>query len=204
MGKLAVVLSLLLLSFSHASLAADPCAYDRDAMLALDEHAFDQDLAGGWRALDNLPGCQLAAAELIAAYRAAHPGSSSLLAWHEGQARASAGQYEQAIPLLEHARKPAEQDLAGWNHYVDATVAFLRGDEPALLQARQRLASIPYPEGAGLPPLRDGHIEFPAQPGQPAMRMRWPTNLDVVDGLAACFGKPYAEAYGAACRPATK
>jgi hypothetical protein len=28
----------------------------------------------------------------------------------------------------------------------------------------------------------------------------WPPNLDVVDGLSACFNLPYAEAYGAACR----
>jgi hypothetical protein len=30
--------------------------------------------------------------------------------------------------------------------------------------------------------------------------MRWPPNIDVVEGLVRCVGRPYAEAYGA-CRP---
>lgn len=183
--------------------AADPCGYEVDAMLALDENSFDQDLSaggGGWRAIANVPGCELAAADLLALYRQRHSGSGSLLLWHEGQLRASAGRYEEAIPLLDRARKPVEQDRMGWNHYVDATVAFLRHDRPALTAARERLASVPYPEGAGMPPLKDGHIEFPARPGQPAMRLRWPPNLDVVDGFVACFDKPYSVAYATACR----
>ena len=115
--------------------------------------------------------------------------------------RASGGQYERAIPLLESARKAADQDLAGWNYYVDATTAFLRRDKPALLAARERLAAVAYPENASLPPLKDGYFEFPGQPGQPVMRMRWPPNIDVVDRLVTCFAKPYSEAYGSSCRP---
>lgn len=177
--------------------------YDKDAMLALDENAFDQNLGnggGGWRAIGNLPGCENAAADLLAAYRAKHPDASAILAWHEGQMRASAGQYQQAIPLLELDRKPKEQDKAGWNAYVDATVAFLRRDRSALVKAREALASTPYPEGSGLPPLKDGYFEVPGPPGQPPSRMRWPPNIEVVDGLLACFGKSYADAYGVACR----
>lgn len=205
MTRLTATVLCLLLFASPMVAAADRCAYDADAMLALDETAFDQDLAGGgggWRAVGNIPGCEIAAADLLARYRARHPGAGSILAWHEGQMRASAGQYEQTIPLLESARKPAGQDLAGWNHYVDATVAFLRQDRPALVVARERLAAVPYPEGAGLPALKDGYLEPPTRPGQPAIRMRWPPNLDVVDELVTCFGRPYAEAYGASCRPA--
>lgn len=197
--------ALILSLGSTAAHATDRCKYDEAAMLALDEKAFDQDLSGaggGWRALANISGCELAAAELIAAYRARHPGSNSVLAWHEGQMRASAGEYERAIPLLDSARRPAAEDFAGWNHYVDATLAFLRHDKPALLAARERLAAIPYPEKSGLPPLKDGMLELPVPPGQPPMKMRWPLNIDAVDGLVACFDKPYAEAYGAAsCRP---
>jgi hypothetical protein len=116
--------------------------------------------------------------------------------------RASAGQYERAIPLLESARKTEAQDPLGWNYYVDATTAFLRHDRAALLNAREQLAAVVYPEGSGLPPLKDGYIEFPSRPGQPVMRMRWPPNIEVVDGLVACFGKPYSEAYGSvSCRP---
>ena len=173
-------------------------------MLSLNEAAFDQDLSnggGGWRRIDNIPGCQLAAADLIAAYRAKHPSSGSLLAWHEGQVRATAGQYARAIPLLHSAMKDPEQDRAGWNHYVSATVAFLQGDRPGLLRAREQLAAVPYPADSGMPPLKDGYMEVSVQPGQPPMKVRWPPNIDVVDGLVACFGKPYNEACGMSCRP---
>lgn len=203
MDNPALVAFALLLLVTTLARAGAPCAYDAAAMLALDEAAFDQDLAnggGGWRAIANTPGCELAAGDLLATYRSAHPKASGLLAWHEGQMRATAGQYERAIELLDQDRKPEAQDKAGWNHYVDATVAFLRGDSLALLKARAQLAAVPYPEGAGLPPLKDGHFEVPVAAGQPAARMRWPPNIDVVDGLVACYGKPYAEAYGAACR----
>ena len=173
------------------------CAYDKDAMLALDEPAFDQDIGGegGWRSVANIDGCQVAAADLIAEYRAQHPDGSNILAWHEGQMRAMAGQTERAIPLLDDARKSDAEDLGGWNPYVDATVAFLRNDKPALLDARTRLAAVGYPADMGPPPV-DGYIELPTQPGQPPMRVRWPPNIDVVDGLVACFGKTYSEAYG--------
>jgi hypothetical protein len=175
--------------------------YDEKALLSLDESAFDQDPHGGWRAISNVPGCELAAADLLAAYRSRYPRSSSTLSWHEGQIRASAGQYERAIPLLENGRKPADQDLAGWNYYVDASVAFLRRDRSGLLAARQRLATVAYPEIAGMPPLKDGYLELPAQPGQLTTKVRWPPNLEIVEGLVACFDKPYSEAYGKSCRP---
>ena len=178
------------------------CAYDKGTLLSLDEQTFDQDLSnggGGWRALAGKPGCELTAADLLAEYRAAHPSSSPILAWHEGQLRATAHQYDRAIPLLKSSRQQPSEDMTGWNYYVDATVAFLSGDKERLVRARTQLASVPYPANAGMPPFKDGYIEVPAQGGMPAMKVRWPPNIDVVDGLVRCFGKPYAEAYGA-CR----
>lgn len=201
-NELASSALLFLLLGCSVSYAADRCEYDAEAMLALDENAFDQDWSGsggGWRAVANIPGCELAAADLLAAYRAKHQSSSSILAWHEGQMRASAGQYERAIPLMESARKPADQDFAGWNYYVDASLAFLRHDKPGLLAARERLARVAYPED--WPPLKGGYVELATQPGQPPVKMRWPPNIDVVDGLIACFEKPYSEAYETSCRP---
>jgi len=177
------------------------CAYDLPRMLALDEAAFDQDLPdGGWRAVGNIPGCQAAAAELIAAYRARHPGTSPNVAWHQGQMLAFAGMNAQAVAVLDSARKDPAEDIAGWNHYVDATIAFLSGDEEGLARARARLAATPVDAASGMPPPVDGYIELPGQPGQPPIRMRWPPNIDVVEGLVRCVGRPYAEAYGA-CRP---
>ncbi|MDI1253866.1 hypothetical protein, partial [Thermomonas sp.] len=204
--KQLILLTLLVLLFSACSTTriANQCQYDRDAMLSLDEDSFDQDLSnsgGGWRSIGNIKGCELAAAQLISAYRAKHPSSSSVLAWHEGQMLASANQYSRAIPLFEIARKDPAEDKAGWNHYVDATVAFLRRDKVALIAAKEKLAATPYPEGTGMPPIKNGYIEFPAQPGQPVMRIHWPPNIDVVEGLINCFDKSYIEADGTSCRP---
>jgi len=176
------------------------CSFDKQAMLALAPDSFDQDLSnggGGWRAVAARPGCELAAADLIRDYRQAHPGSPGLLSWHEGQLRAFAGNYEMAIPLMEASRQPPDSDPAGWNPYVDATVAFLRHDASALAAARKQLKAVPA--SPDLPPVHDGHIELPTADGQ-KIRMRWPPNVDVVEGLAACFDKPYVEAYGPACR----
>ena len=208
-GIRCVMRQLLAIAFALAAcsvIAAEPpdgkCAYDQEALLSLDEAAFDQDLPnGGWRRIGNIPGCEAAAADLIAAYRARHPESSSTVAWHQGQMLASAGMNEQAVPALESARKDPSEDVAGWNHYVDATIAFLFGDRERLEQARDQLAAVPHDATPGMPPLVDGYIELPTQPGQPPIRMRWPPNIDVVDGLINCFGKPYSEAYGASCRP---
>lgn len=185
----------------HAAESGDGrCAYDA-ALLSLDEAAFDQDLPnGGWRSIGNIPGCEAAAAALIAAYRDRHPDASPTVAWHQGQMLAFAGLHDQAVPVLESARKDPARDVAGWNHYVDATIAFLSADRATLERARERLAAVPYEEAPGMPPLVDGAIELPSQPGQPPIRIRWPPNLDVVEGFVRCFGKSYREAYGAACR----
>jgi hypothetical protein len=182
----------------------ETCGYDRAAMLALDEQAFDQDLnngGGGWRRIEAIPGCQLAAAELLRDYRVTHHVDGVTMAWHEGQMRAAAGQYREAIELFDSAHKPENQANAGWNAYVDASIAFLRRDRAALEAARTRVAAVPYPQGSGLPPLNQGYIEFPAEAGRPPMKMRWPPNIDVVDGLLHCFSESYAVALNEArCR----
>jgi len=170
-------------------------------MLALDENAFDQDLSnggGGWRGVAGKHGCIAAAADLIDAYRQAHPDASTTLAWHEGQMRASLGQDAKAIALFDAARHPPERDKAGWNHYVDATIAFLRHDRPALQAARDALAKVPYAAAEGMPPAldKDGYIEFPAEDGQPSFKMRWPPNIEIVEAFLNCFDKSYDEAYG--------
>lgn len=178
------------------------CVHDRQALLALDEQAFDQAFPdGGWRSIGNIPGCEAVAAELIGAYRARHPEASSNVAWHQGQMLAFAGMDEQAMAVFDSARNDPAQDIVGWNHYVDATIAFLAGDRVRLQQARERLVSVPYGAAPGMPPLVDGVIELPGPAGQAPIRMRWPPNIDVVDGLLACFGQPYRDAYGPSCRP---
>jgi hypothetical protein len=75
---------------------ADPSENPR-----LKEAQFDQDIAGGWRALANRAGCGLAAAALLRDYRKAHRNGAGLLVWHEAQLRAFAGQSRQAAALME-------------------------------------------------------------------------------------------------------
>jgi len=166
-------------------------------MLALDENQFDQDMSGGWRALSSTPGCELAAADLLRDYRQAHGDDWGLLYWHEAQLRAFVGQYKEAIALMKHSYMPA--DKADWNAYVDATIAFLRKDSDALKRAREKLTAVPPPVGVGVPPVIDGYMEAEFDDGS-KKRIRWPINIDVVEGLENCFDKTYAEAYKDVCR----
>ena len=170
--------------------AADPCRVDAGALMALGYDAFDQDMNGGWRALAQRAGCREEAADLIRGYRELAQRRMGLLYWHEGQLRAGIGQVEPAIRLFDQARNSTDED--GWNHYVDATIAFLRNDQRGLVQARQKLATMSWPSG----------LQYVDEDGtrKPGPWPGWPANLDVVDGLIACFGKPYAEAYSARCR----
>lgn len=183
--RLLLALGFLLPFFASPASAADNCAFDRSKLLAQDLHTFDQSENGLHGLNTKHPGCDAALADLVADYRKAHPevlksGNSYLLYWHEGQYRASAGQYPQAEELFEQSRLPAGAAFAMWNLYVDATVAFVRQDRPALLKAHAKLA--------GLPP--EAYAPDPK-----------PMNLDVVAGLVRCFGRSYTEAYGSpACR----
>jgi hypothetical protein len=80
---------------------------------------------------------------------------------------------------------------------VDATIAFLKRDRVALVEARARLAAVRPMNGAVV---QDGFLSLPTSSGQ-VVKVRWPVNLDVVDGLVHCFDKPYRTAYGRECRP---
>lgn len=164
------------------------CRYDRERLLSLSEDAFDQDLKGGWRAVADDQGCQVIAADLLRDYRRTHHSSSSILFWHEGQLRAQAGQARLAVPLLLRA-KFKEPDAFGWNFYVDGTVAFLRHDRKSLAAARAHLASMPRP--------RDFK---PMGPDGKPVKITWPPNLEVLDGLIRCFRQSYWSAYGPMCR----
>jgi hypothetical protein len=161
------------------------CAFDRAKMLALDEQAFDQDFTGGWRTLQREE-CWLVAADLIRDFRKANSPNSKILFWHEGQMRAFAGQTEPAILLFETTREPVN-DVFGWNLYVDATIAFLNKDKPALLKARATLAKIPKPQNVDL--------SFKDAQGR-VVKFTWPPNINVVDDFIKCFDRPYKEAYG--------
>ncbi|WP_271300294.1 hypothetical protein [Sphingomonas sp. CV7422] len=167
--------------------AAAPCAYDRDRLLALDLDAFDQDMTGGWRKLEE-DGCEADAADLIRDWRVAHHARETILYWHEGQLRADLGQTAAAIALFRRAYKTAKQDHGfGWNLYVDGTIAFLRRDRPAFDMAKAKLAALPRPTG----------VTFNGPDGKPHP-VSWPLNMNVFEGLARCWDKPYKAAYACA------
>lgn len=178
-------LALLAQTVPPAAPPAPDCSHDRDALLALPQQAFDQDMDGGWRALANR-GCDAQAADLIRDWRTRHSIHDSILTWHEGQMRANIGQTDAAIALFDQSRKPADEDAPfGWNHYVDGSIAFLRRDRPALERARAQLALLPQPDWFK-----------PVGPDGQPQPVIWPMNLHVLDGFLACWDQPYAQAYG--------
>lgn len=174
----------------------DPCYHDRDALLALDYDAFDNDPDGGWRPLANEAGCEDAAADLIEAFRverATTPRQTMGLVHHEAQLRAAAGETRRAVSLL-RTLLPLTDDTPEMQAYHRAEIAFLQGDRAGLEAARDDLATLPPPPGweAGVAAFRETYPDYPAPV--------WPVNLDVVDGFLNCFGKPYGEAYSETCR----
>ena len=186
---------LVFLAMIAAQTPSTACRYDKATMMALDEHAFDQAMTGGWRTLA-AAGCDAQAADLIAEWRAGHPANprtAGLLQWHEGQLRANAGQTARAITLFEAARKPDDEDARfGWNLYVDGSIAFLRRDLAGLDTARAKLAALPLPTGYS-PVGADGKPRA----------FGWPMNLNILDGFVACWNRSYKQAYGCA-KPAAK
>ncbi|MBI1403494.1 MAG: hypothetical protein GC147_09790 [Porphyrobacter sp.] len=178
------MLALLLAAAQPAEPAPAPdCSYDLEAMLALDRQAFDQTLPdGGWRGLYER-GCYAEAAELIRAWRHEKRDHTQMLYTHEGQMRAYAGQTDEAIALLRLAYKPSHQDRAGWNFYIDGTIAFLGRDREALRFAIERLKGVPAPSA----------IRAVRADGSP-VKVKWPLNLDILEAFERCWERTYTQA----------
>lgn len=186
-----------LLAAVVAATTPPECAYDRSAMLALSPRQFDQDMKGGWRPLGDKPACLRVAADLLAAYRKAHrtsftPGELHTNYWHQGQVLAGAGDYHAAVPLLMAGVDP-DDDATDFTDYAIGTIAFLQHDRRDLELARARLAVLPQPDWWA-----KQAQSFKARFGYAPS---WPPNLDVLDGLLACFDRPYIDAYSVHCRP---
>lgn len=177
----------------EAYLAADgtPCIEDREALLALDYMIFEYDYEKGYAPISQKEGCRLAIADLIRDYHNAlrkkgepvfyeqdshkvslsDDGAVSTMYWHEGQIRAFESQTNDAIELFRMSLKPEGDNSRAWNSYVRATIAFLENDIVALKIERENLIKANDPFGV---------------------------NLNVLDGLIACFGRSYDVAYSSA------
>ena len=146
-----------------------------DAAAKLPFHEFDQTEAG-WRQLGPCPAEQ---ASLLRRYLIKHDSENRLLHWHLAQTLAMAGDNtaaaEQAL-LSVNPDEATQHPSFAWNAYALATVAFLRNDRAAFDEQYE--------------------IHRRAANGFKANEV----NFKVLTGLAKCFGKSYAEAYGA-CRP---
>lgn len=195
----AAMIAFLALAFAPAAaLAQDAqpaCAPDGQIMLLQDYPTFD--LSGrGWRAIDQQPGCEAVAADLIARYLVLQgailePPEALNLRWHEGQVRAGLGDTAAALALFAAAHDPDK--TSAWNPYVDATIAFLKKDRAALMAAHDQLAATPQPSD-----FEAMAADFEQRTGH---RPVWPPHLDVVNALVKCFDRTYREAYAdPACR----
>ena len=164
------------------------CSYDLGAMLELDRQAFDQDLPnGGWRGLYNR-GCYADAAELIREWRHEKRDHADILYAHEGQMRAYAGQTNEAISLLRLTYKSMDEDANfGWNFYIDGTIAFLEKNRKEFQTAMERLKAIPK---------RDAPM---AGPDGKLVKVRWPPNLNVMEGFEKCWDQPFRVEFSKAC-----
>lgn len=166
----------------QSALAADCAALAQQHLqtdLTLPFAEFDQNDAAGWRAL-SAAGCDSDAATLIEKYIAAQEHPHPVLVWHQAQMLAKAGNYVLAIQIARLTLRPEESEAKGefqWNEYVNATIAFLQGDNESLRLHRERLAI--------------ASAKFPIN--RP--------NLVSVDRLQACFDKPYKEAYSCGVKP---
>jgi len=195
---IAIAMLILGPASAHAQTPQKPaaeCGVISAKYMDLSFNEFDQTEGAGWREIAGKPGCQLAAADLIAEYRERALDKAFGLDWHEAQARAVAGQTEKALELFRRdlayeKSLPAEHRSDNNILKAEATIAFLEGDLNTLRAKRAELAAMPKPDG-----FEEAIAKFKKNfPGAPPPE--WPLNLSVVDGLIHCFGKPYAVAYG--------
>lgn len=152
---------------------------------------FDQGV-DGWRSLDSSLACSDYADDVLAEYRSRHgprlaPANARLLMRREAQVLAAQGDAAGSVDLMREAACPGEPQ---WRRlYREGSIAFLEGDLVRLEAAKDRLAKLP-PDSSLIGP--DGK------------EVAWPPNLDVLDGLISCFGKPYSVAYACRRPPATE
>jgi hypothetical protein len=187
---------------TFAECVADPTPY-----LALEWENFDQGAAPdgrvwGWREVAAKPGCETAAADLVATWtgqngKGLDEPTRLMMGFHEGQIRAMGGDYVRAAKLIEAARAEWDRKPEG-AAYVDATLAFLNGDRAGLMAARQRMMAVPEP--ADFANLQKLYRE------QAGFEPKWPMYIETVDKMITCWGKGYTGMPDGDCewRPASR
>lgn len=197
----AILLGLMVAAFGGVAAHAQPqvkaqktfdaCVDDPAPYLAMDWQTFDQGVAPdgrewGWREIESQSGCETAAADLIAMWMKANGGTLSrkqklFMIFHEGQVRAMGGDFVKGAEMIEAGRTFWEKPEGA--AYVDAILAFLRGDLAGLTAARDRLLAVSEP-----PDFAQTQKVFLEQVG---WEPQWPMNIEAVDKLVACWGRGY-------------
>ena len=184
---LSIVLAVLLGAGPAQAESAD-CTLapaERERLLSLDFNSFDQSQEDGWRPW-GYKECDEVVETLIGEYVTRHattlmPRQKAILRFHAGQILSFGGREQDALVYFRQSYEA--EDTAGtmvdWNAYVDATIAFIEKDRPAVEAALARIMQQAPPEGQFL------EIFGPK-----------PVNSWVVKGFLDCFDKPYGQAYG--------
>ena len=177
-----------------------------NALLNLTYRDFDQAFDGGWRAVINDKKCdERTTAELIVLYILhSRPTPLSrhnlrILRWHAGQLFADANDYDSAIRFMQGSYREGPESSLDWDLYVRGTIAFLQRDRDALIASRKQLAMREVSEEQQQSRLQFFRETFGRDPSNEFLTR--PQNLNVLDGLVACFDKSYREAYGQCSKP---
>lgn len=167
------------------------CVVDAEPYLAMDWKNFDQGVSPdgkvwGWREIADTPGCETAAADLVAMWMMQNgadlpPDTRLFMTFHEGQLRAMGGDFQRGAELI--AAGQGAWSTPEGVAYVHAILAFLSDDKPVFLAARERLLVVPEP-----PDFARTQRLYREQVG---WEPRWPMNIEAVDKMMACWGKGY-------------
>ncbi|WP_395648298.1 hypothetical protein [Terricaulis sp.] len=165
---------------------AQECPLVEESIADMERAGFDGAHREGWyfgyERFSN--GCQEAMADALAEFRTRHanelrgPALSSYRAqlfWYEGHYAAQTGQFQRAAELFTMVRaEPGRTyDIA----FYDAYIAFFNRDRAAAQRARDALAA-----------------RFDARTLSEAQRHSGSWQIAKLDGLLACFERPYSEA----------
>lgn len=187
LGALAGIFCNPVLSDSPGPSSCETTESELARILELPFREFDQNPGDGWRPY-YASKCYEEAAELLKGCMARHPERAKehhMLAFHAGQMLSMFGEYDTAVELMRQAYSTRRSAFIDWNAFVDANIAFLEKDYETLLRMRERISQQPV---------------MTEEKGIPDWAIGKKMNLDVVDGLIACFDEPYVVAYQDECR----